>query len=128
MLSMVEFDVEALFEIGRKTSNRRRCALHVRMTDGAHRYQGSKKLLSMAVHAGPVTRKQWSGRIVRGQLMTVCAAKRSMTLARVFERRVVEFRTLHRLSEFRLAGAQHRDTEDTEAAQRKCNIRETRHD
>src|SRR3989442_14582017 len=94
MLSMVEFDVEALFEIGRKTSNRRRRALHVRVTDGAHRYQGCKKLLSMAVHAGPVTWKQWSGRIVRGPLMTVCAAKRSMTLARVFERRVVEFGTL----------------------------------
>jgi hypothetical protein len=75
MLSMVEFDVEALFEIGRKTFDRRGRALHVRVTDGAHRYQGSKKLLSMAVHAGPVTRKQWSGRIVRGPLMTLGAAK-----------------------------------------------------
>ena len=61
MLSMVEFDVEALFEIGRKTFDRRGRALHVRMTDGAHRHERSDKLLSMAVHAGPVTWEPWSG-------------------------------------------------------------------
>src|SRR5437870_13694285 len=94
MLSMVEFDVEALFEIGWKTFDRRGRALHVRMTDDAHRQERSNKLLSMAVHAGPVTWKRRSGRIIRRPLMTVCAGKRRMTLARVLDCRVVEFRTL----------------------------------
>ena len=58
---MVEFDVKALLEIGRKTFDRRGRALHVRMTDRAHGHERSDKLLSMAVHAGPVTWERWSG-------------------------------------------------------------------
>ena len=69
MLSMVEFDIEALFEIGRKTFDRRRRALHVRVTDGAHRHHGSKKLLSMAVHAS--TYGKMLGHQRRADLLTL---------------------------------------------------------
>ena len=69
VLRMVKLHIEALIEPRRETLKRRVGALHIRMTNLAHRNSRSDELGQVTVGAGLVTGKFRSGRIVRAAFM-----------------------------------------------------------
>ena len=104
------------------------------MADNAHGNIRSNKLRQVAAGARLMSREPRRRRIIAA-LVTGGTGKRRVALARVFEVGIVEFRTLRRSDKHRqlsmqplgslclcgehnVCGTSHRDTENTEAAQR----------
>ena len=101
VLSMIEVNVEAIFELRRETLQRRIATLHIGVADKAHRNRGSDKLGQVAICAKLVAREAWNGGIVATAFMARSAGKGRMALALVNKFSVVEFRTLdHRIMRF----------------------------
>jgi len=85
MLRVIEFHVEVFFESIRKSFARRVVAVHVLMTDRAHRDVGRRELSQVTTGTGFVTRETRARRIVSAA-MTIVATER-----RVFGTGVEEF-------------------------------------
>ena len=85
MLCVIEFHVEVLFKSIRKSFARRVVAVHVLVTDRAHRDVWRRELSQVTTCAGFVTRETGARRIVSAA-MTIVATER-----RVFGTCVEEF-------------------------------------
>jgi hypothetical protein len=86
---MIKLHIEIFVEGCRKVFQWWLATLNLRVTDFAHRYRGSNKLGKMTVCATFVTGQIRRGGIVGYSGVTVCAAKRRMTLSRVIKLRIV---------------------------------------
>ena len=77
MLRMIELHVEALFELIGKSFARRIIAIHILVTDRAHRNIRRRELRQMTTCARFVSWETRPGRIVSAA-MTIVAAERSV--------------------------------------------------
>src|SRR5215510_5082798 len=89
MLGVIKLDVESFLECSLKISERRLVAIHVCMTDHAHRDGWSSELAQVTTGAGAVTRKVRRRRIVRS-LMARIALKRRVLLTRMQELGIID--------------------------------------
>jgi hypothetical protein len=85
VLRVIEFNVEAFIEFGRKRFEWRRSSLHIAMANNAHRHIRSYELRKVAFCAGIVTRKFWRRRIVVAASMAGSTCERGVSLAGVDE-------------------------------------------
>ena len=84
MLCVIELNVKTLVELCGKTLERRITAVHIGMTNDAHRNRRSCKLRKVTVSACLVAGKSWGGRVVAASV-TRSARDRRVTLTPVNE-------------------------------------------
>ena len=84
VLGVIKLDTESLLKVSRKISERRLVAIHICMTDHAHRDSWSSELAQVTTGAGTVTGKVWGRSIIR-PLMTRIALQRRVLLTRMQE-------------------------------------------
>jgi hypothetical protein len=93
MLRMIKLHVESFIKRARETLQRRVTAVHIAVTDDAHRNSSGYELSRVASYAGFVTREERRRRIVFA-FMAGIASQRCVALTGVLEDRVVQARSL----------------------------------
>ena len=93
VLSMIELQVEAFFELVRESFQRRVSAIHARVADRAHGGAGRDELCAMAFNAVLVAGEGGSRGIII-PMMTTRATGRGVTLTGVQELRIIEIVSL----------------------------------